>query len=181
MLCVCPYIGAGTVRRWRPPPDAITFTLPSSPPGALCEPFIRVDSGVREGDTVRVCRGPTRTHTRVRRHTHTHTHTDTHTHTYRALLCAFALCSLSCTLTESEIDMVLCHGRAPVCGRVCVCVYTQVGTFYDPMIAKVITWAPDRESALALLRKALAETQVCVCVCTCVCVHACFACAALLS
>jgi acetyl/propionyl-CoA carboxylase alpha subunit len=37
----------------------------------------------------------------------------------------------------------------------------QVGTNYDPMIAKIVTHAADRESALQLLRQALAETQVC--------------------
>jgi acetyl/propionyl-CoA carboxylase alpha subunit len=36
----------------------------------------------------------------------------------------------------------------------------QVGTNYDPMIAKIVTHAADRESALQLLRQALAETQV---------------------
>ncbi|KAF6259823.1 carbamoyl-phosphate synthase L chain, ATP binding domain-containing protein, partial [Scenedesmus sp. NREL 46B-D3] len=35
-----------------------------------------------------------------------------------------------------------------------------VGTNYDPMIAKIVTHAADRESALQLLRQALAETQV---------------------
>eukprot|EP00879_Flechtneria_rotunda_P005477 GHRR01005770.1.p1 GENE.GHRR01005770.1~~GHRR01005770.1.p1 ORF type:complete len:132 (+),score=31.94 GHRR01005770.1:440-835(+) len=37
----------------------------------------------------------------------------------------------------------------------------SVGTNYDPMIAKIITHAEDRETALQLLRQALAETQVC--------------------
>eukprot|EP00879_Flechtneria_rotunda_P001862 GHRR01002033.1.p1 GENE.GHRR01002033.1~~GHRR01002033.1.p1 ORF type:complete len:621 (+),score=231.38 GHRR01002033.1:1707-3569(+) len=36
----------------------------------------------------------------------------------------------------------------------------SVGTNYDPMIAKIITHAEDRETALQLLRQALAETQV---------------------
>lgn len=35
-----------------------------------------------------------------------------------------------------------------------------VGTNYDPMIAKIVTHSHDRDSALALLRQALAETQV---------------------
>ncbi len=34
----------------------------------------------------------------------------------------------------------------------------QVGTTYDPMIAKVIAWAPDRAAALARLDRALAST-----------------------
>lgn len=35
-----------------------------------------------------------------------------------------------------------------------------VGSAYDPMLAKVIAWAPDRDSALRLLRAALARTSV---------------------
>jgi hypothetical protein len=38
----------------------------------------------------------------------------------------------------------------------------SVGTNYDPMIAKIVTHGADREEALAMLRKALAETQVSV-------------------
>jgi len=37
---------------------------------------------------------------------------------------------------------------------------TVVGTDYDPMLAKVIAWAPDRASALTRLDAALAETVV---------------------
>lgn len=37
---------------------------------------------------------------------------------------------------------------------------TEVGTTYDPMLAKVIVWAPDRPSALRGLRAALARTTV---------------------
>ncbi|WP_326808463.1 MULTISPECIES: biotin carboxylase N-terminal domain-containing protein [unclassified Streptomyces] len=37
---------------------------------------------------------------------------------------------------------------------------TQVGTLYDPMLAKVIVWGPDRPSALRGLRAALARTTV---------------------
>lgn len=36
----------------------------------------------------------------------------------------------------------------------------NVGVNYDPMIAKIVTHAADRTSALQLLQKALAETQV---------------------
>ncbi|KAG1663236.1 hypothetical protein FOA52_004437 [Chlamydomonas sp. UWO 241] len=36
----------------------------------------------------------------------------------------------------------------------------SVGTFYDPMIAKIIVWGVDRGAALAGMRKALEETQV---------------------
>ncbi|KAG2439506.1 hypothetical protein HXX76_004860 [Chlamydomonas incerta] len=68
--------GAGTVRRWRTPASAETFTNAA----------VRVDSGVREGDTV--------------------------------------------------------------------------GTFYDPMIAKLVTHGPDRATALAALVAALRQTQV---------------------
>uniref|UniRef100_A0A7S0R532 Uncharacterized protein n=1 Tax=Chlamydomonas leiostraca TaxID=1034604 RepID=A0A7S0R532_9CHLO len=108
--------GAGTVRRWRPPP-AVSFELPpavlaanapaaagsaatapvssaaaaagggaTAVPGLPPGTCIRVDSGVREGD--------------------------------------------------------------------------EVGINYDPMIAKLITWGPDRDSALAALRAALSATQV---------------------
>ncbi|MEU2604638.1 biotin carboxylase N-terminal domain-containing protein [Streptomyces albus] len=37
---------------------------------------------------------------------------------------------------------------------------TQVGTTYDPMLAKVIAWGPDRAAALRGLRAALARTTV---------------------
>ncbi|WP_369207894.1 biotin carboxylase N-terminal domain-containing protein [Streptomyces sp. PU-14G] len=37
---------------------------------------------------------------------------------------------------------------------------TEVGTVYDPMLAKVIAWAPDRAAALRGLRAALARTTV---------------------
>ncbi|NGO69843.1 acetyl/propionyl/methylcrotonyl-CoA carboxylase subunit alpha [Streptomyces boncukensis] len=37
---------------------------------------------------------------------------------------------------------------------------TEVGTTYDPMLSKVIAWAPDRASALRKLRGALARTAV---------------------
>ncbi len=37
---------------------------------------------------------------------------------------------------------------------------TTVGSDYDPMLAKVIAWAPDRDSALGRLDAALAETVV---------------------
>ena len=36
----------------------------------------------------------------------------------------------------------------------------QVGTDYDPMLAKVIAWAPDRATALARLDRALADTTL---------------------
>ena len=35
-----------------------------------------------------------------------------------------------------------------------------VGTYYDPMIAKVVVWGPDRRTALSGLGAALAQTQV---------------------
>jgi len=37
---------------------------------------------------------------------------------------------------------------------------SQVGIFYDPMLAKVIAWAADREQAAAVLAKALATARV---------------------
>jgi acetyl-CoA/propionyl-CoA carboxylase biotin carboxyl carrier protein len=37
---------------------------------------------------------------------------------------------------------------------------TSVGSWYDPMLAKVIAWAPDRPAALARLGQALAGTAV---------------------
>jgi acetyl-CoA/propionyl-CoA carboxylase, biotin carboxylase, biotin carboxyl carrier protein len=37
---------------------------------------------------------------------------------------------------------------------------TEVGSNYDPMLAKVIAWAPDRDSALRRLNAALGETAV---------------------
>lgn len=35
-----------------------------------------------------------------------------------------------------------------------------VSTFYDPMIAKLVAWGPDRAAALGLLRRALGEYQI---------------------
>jgi acetyl/propionyl-CoA carboxylase alpha subunit len=49
---------------------------------------------------------------------------------------------------------VLC--RAVSCCVVLCCVLHAP----DPMIAKIVTHSHDRDSALALLRQALAETQV---------------------
>ncbi len=37
---------------------------------------------------------------------------------------------------------------------------TSIPPFYDPLIAKVIAWAPDRESAIARMERALAETRI---------------------
>ncbi|MEO3763318.1 biotin carboxylase N-terminal domain-containing protein [Streptomyces sp. B5E4] len=37
---------------------------------------------------------------------------------------------------------------------------TEVGTAYDPMLAKVVAWGPDRAAALRRLRAALADTVV---------------------
>jgi len=36
----------------------------------------------------------------------------------------------------------------------------RVSSDYDPMLAKVIAWAPDRDAAIALLRRSLTETAV---------------------
>ena len=35
-----------------------------------------------------------------------------------------------------------------------------ISTYYDPMIAKLIVWDRDRPSALAQLRRALAQTEI---------------------
>jgi len=37
----------------------------------------------------------------------------------------------------------------------------SIGIYYDPMIAKVVAWAPTRESAIARLDQALGETHIC--------------------
>jgi propionyl-CoA carboxylase alpha chain len=37
---------------------------------------------------------------------------------------------------------------------------SQVGAFYDPMLAKIITWAPDREQAAAVLSQALTTATI---------------------
>jgi len=42
----------------------------------------------------------------------------------------------------------------------CLLVGNQVGSSYDPMLAKVAAWAPDRQVALARLREALSRTVV---------------------
>ena len=48
---------------------------------------------------------------------------------------------------EARIDTGVTQGRA-------------ISTYYDPMIAKLIVWDRDRPSALAQLRRALAETEI---------------------
>jgi len=42
----------------------------------------------------------------------------------------------------------------------CLLVGNQVGSSYDPMLAKVAAWGPDREVALARLREALSHTVI---------------------
>jgi len=37
----------------------------------------------------------------------------------------------------------------------------SIGIYYDPMIAKVVAWAPTRESAIARLDRALGDTHIC--------------------
>lgn len=37
---------------------------------------------------------------------------------------------------------------------------SEISIFYDPMVAKIISWGRDRNMALQRLRKALAETAV---------------------
>ena len=45
--------------------------------------------------------------------------------------------------------------------------FLQVGVNYDPMIAKVITSGPDRQTALTRLHTALSELQVSWCILPC--------------
>jgi acetyl-CoA carboxylase biotin carboxylase subunit len=37
---------------------------------------------------------------------------------------------------------------------------SQIPPFYDPLIAKIIAWAPDRDSCIARMERALAETRI---------------------
>ncbi|WP_347957443.1 biotin carboxylase N-terminal domain-containing protein [Gordonia aichiensis] len=37
---------------------------------------------------------------------------------------------------------------------------SEISTFYDPMLAKVISWAPDRAQAAAILARALADAEI---------------------
>lgn len=37
----------------------------------------------------------------------------------------------------------------------------SIGIYYDPMIAKIVAWAPTRESAIARLDRALGDTHIC--------------------
>ncbi|MGB3708678.1 acetyl/propionyl/methylcrotonyl-CoA carboxylase subunit alpha [Gordonia sp. (in: high G+C Gram-positive bacteria)] len=37
---------------------------------------------------------------------------------------------------------------------------SEISTFYDPMLAKVISWAPDRTQAAAILARALADAKI---------------------
>ncbi|ALG85750.1 acetyl/propionyl/methylcrotonyl-CoA carboxylase subunit alpha [Gordonia phthalatica] len=37
---------------------------------------------------------------------------------------------------------------------------SEISTFYDPMLAKVISWAPDRTQAAAILARALADARI---------------------
>ncbi|KJR10193.1 acetyl/propionyl/methylcrotonyl-CoA carboxylase subunit alpha, partial [Gordonia sihwensis] len=37
---------------------------------------------------------------------------------------------------------------------------SEISTFYDPMLAKVISWAPDRDQAAAVLARALSDARI---------------------
>ncbi|KAJ9513013.1 hypothetical protein QJQ45_029212, partial [Haematococcus lacustris] len=127
--------GGGTVQRWRPPPQALAFTLPpAGPPEApsAAAPYVRVDSGVREGDTAPP--GPPLPPPPLPGH-----HPTTSLDLARCLLLLLLLLLLLRVSAGGEL---------------------QVGSHYDPMIAKIISWGPDRDSALNTLRSALANTQV---------------------
>jgi hypothetical protein len=86
------------------------------------------------------------------------------------LRCFYPDCTTAAVYSQRHRFCGSCLGNVCACSAVpiftehcCICFVTlsQVGTNYDPMIAKIVTHAADRESALQLLRQALAETQVC--------------------
>ncbi|NED59797.1 acetyl/propionyl-CoA carboxylase subunit alpha, partial [Streptomyces sp. SID10244] len=37
---------------------------------------------------------------------------------------------------------------------------SEISTFYDPMLAKVISWAPDRRQAAAMLARVLSDARI---------------------
>jgi propionyl-CoA carboxylase alpha chain len=64
--------------------------------------------------------------------------------------------------TLERVDAQFCTSAAPAGLRLDsgVAAGSEVSAFYDPMLAKVIAWAPDREQAAAALARALRRSRI---------------------